>query len=134
MKRTPTSFATALAAAALATGCAGDPAPEHRSGVGQVQALYVERSPGVFVDHRVSQHGSDTPRWAAVSMREPLADGRRYATAAVDPSTPVEVGDTVEVALEPEANTHEPARITAIVMKRAERAARLNIKGPRWAS
>jgi len=134
MKRPPLYLATVLAAAALAGGCAGNPEPEHRGSVGQVQALYVERSPGVLIDHRVSQHGNRTARWAAVALREPLADGRRFATAEVDPATPVEVGDTVEVTLGPAASAHEPARITAIVLKRAERAARLNIKGPRWAS
>jgi len=138
MKRSLAPLAAAVIAAGgvLLAACAGDSQSERaRIAEGRVQALYVERAPGVLVDHRVSRDGSDTRRWAAVSLRKPLDDGRTFTTAAVDAATALEVGDTVQVALGASpGNPHEPARVQAIVSRRAERAARLNIKGPRWAS
>lgn len=138
MKRRPSPVAAAVIAAAgtLLVACAGDTQSEReRVAEGRVQALFVERAPGVLVDHRVSPDGSDARRWAAVSLREPLDGGRTFTTAAVDATTVLEVGDTVQIALGASAGEPgEPARVRAIVSRRAERAARLNIKGPRWAS
>jgi len=127
---------TAAFGAALLVACAGNPEPDTRRAVGRVQAIYVERTPGVFVDHRVSQDGSAARRWAAVVLRDALADGRSFTTARLEDGIAAEVGDTVEleIAVDGRAAGRSPSRVSAIVSRAAERAARLNIKGPRWAS
>ncbi len=135
MKHVIFSLAAAVVAGALLAACAGSADPEAtQRAQGRVQALYVERAPGVFEDHRVSRDGTEARRWAAVALREPLDDGRTFTAAAVDPATMLEVGDTVEVELGTPEDARNPARVRAIVSRRAEGAARLNIKGPRWAS
>lgn len=134
MKRNCSPVTAALGAALLAA-CAGERGPQAEIAVGSVQAIYLERAPGVYVDHRVSPDGSDARRWAAVVLRTPLANGLSFTTAAVDGDVPVEVGDLVELEVGIDApDAHVQARVSGIVSPRAERAARLNIKGPRWAS
>ncbi|MCW5619506.1 MAG: hypothetical protein KIS79_00125 [Burkholderiales bacterium] len=124
------SSVMAVAATVAIAGCAGDTDPGTTAAIGQVRALYVERSPGVFIDHRMPVDSLDNARWAAVALRQPLPDGGSFATARIDPDTAVEVGDTVELELGP-----QPARVTAVLVKRSQRAAApLNLKGPRWAS
>ncbi|MCC7547416.1 MAG: hypothetical protein IT532_06605 [Burkholderiales bacterium] len=134
MKRRLSSLAT-VAGAALLAACSGSPEPDPRIAIGRVQAIYVERAPGVYVDHRVSPDGSAARRWAAVVLREPLAEGRSFTTALIDGGILPEVGDTVELHVGAHTGQGESsAHVSAIVSRRAERAAGLNIKGPRWAS
>ncbi len=132
MKRSRIPVVAAVGAALLAA-CAGNTDPQAETAVGSVQAIYLERAPGVYMDHRVSSDGANGRRWAAVLLRAPLANGRSFTTAAIDADVPVEVGDLVELEVENDAPEAQ-ARVSGIVSRRAERAARLNIKGPRWAS
>jgi len=134
MKRNRFPLVAALGSVLL-TACAADPDPHAETAVGSVQAIYLERAPGVYVDHRLSPDGSDARRWAAVLLRTPLANGLSFTTAAVDDDVSVEVGDLVELEVgDVVQDAHAQARVSGIVSPRAERAARLNIKGPRWAS
>lgn len=124
-------YVMAVVAVVMIAGCTGDTDQGTTAAIGQVRALYVERSPGVFVDHRMPVDNSpDNARWAAVALRQPLPDGGSFATARIEPDTIVEVGDTVELELGP-----QPARVTVVLAKRSQRAAApVNLKGPRWAS
>jgi hypothetical protein len=74
-------------AAALGAGCATDQSVDGISPIGKVQSLYVEQYDGVFVDRQAATDDADKTVWAYVTFDEPLADGRKFATAVLEQDT-----------------------------------------------
>jgi hypothetical protein len=86
-----------LLVAALAAGCATDNSVGGSSHIGKVESLYVEQYNGVFVDRQVAGDDADKAVWVYVTFDQPLADGRRFATAVLEQDPGVEAGDLVQL-------------------------------------
>ena len=112
----------ALSAAALIAllGCANQPDVAGTTHVGRVQGVFVEQYPGVFVDQRVAD-APGKPTWAHVTFVQPLANGRKFATALVRAGQVVQPGDVVEIRLGTPtpsvAVAQEPSQVTAVIAK-----------------
>jgi hypothetical protein len=84
----------------------------------------------VFVAQRVTDTDvASKPTWAHVKFAQPLADGRRFATALVRAGQAVEPGDLVQMRLRPAASSsvavaQEPNHITAVIATHGTVAAR----------
>jgi hypothetical protein len=109
--------------------CANQPDAGGSKQVGKVQAVFVERYPGVFVDRRVAgDAASGKPVWVYVKFAQPLTDGRKFASALAGSEPAVEPGDLVEMRLHLTAPAsleaaREPNQVTAVVAKHDAEAA-----------
>lgn len=90
---------------------------------GIVERVYVEQSPGVYVERSAALAESTGPVWADVRFPEPLIDGRVAAIAVVPRTLQVEPGDRVEMRFaadngaQSEAAPLEQNRVTALLQK-----------------
>ena len=90
---------------------------------GVVERVYVEQSPGVYVERSAALTESSGPVWADVRFPEPLIDGRTTAIAVVPRALRVEPGDRVEMrfaadnAAQSEAAPPEQNRVTALLQR-----------------
>ncbi|HTO44516.1 MAG TPA: hypothetical protein VML56_10595 [Burkholderiales bacterium] len=91
------------------------------SHTGVVERVYVEQSPGVYVERSAGPAESSGPVWADVKFPEPLIDGRIAAIAVVPRALQVEPGDRVEMRFaaggQSEAAALEQNRVTALLQK-----------------
>ena len=93
------------------------------SHTGVVERVYVEQSPGVYVERSAGPAESNGPVWADVKFPEPLIDGRIAAIAVVPRALQVEPGDRVEMRFaadnsgQSEAAALEQNRVTALLQK-----------------
>jgi len=91
--------------------------------VGVVERVYVEQSPGVYVERNSAPAESSGPVWADVRFPEPLIDGRITTIAAVPRALRVEPGDRVEMrfaadnGVQSEAASLEQNRVTALLQR-----------------
>lgn len=91
------------------------------SAVGQVRAVYVRQSGGLFVEEGLKPNLSGE-RWVEIRFAEPLADGRKGATAMIPEDTRIDRGDLVEVRFAHTgrvrvAPVREVNRVTAVSAK-----------------
>jgi len=90
---------------------------------GVVERIYVEQSPGVYVERSAALAESSGPVWADVRFPEPLIDGRITAVAVVPRALQVEPGDRVEMRFAADSGPHSEAapleqnRVTALLQK-----------------
>src|SRR5262245_56587132 len=90
---------------------------------GLVERVYVEQSPGVYVERSAALTESNGPVWADVRFPEPLIDGRITAIAVVPRALQVEPGDQVEMRFaadngaQSEAAPPEQNRVTALLQR-----------------
>jgi hypothetical protein len=88
---------------------------------GVVERMYVEQSPGVYVERSPTAAEASGPVWADVRFAEPLIDGRLTAIAVVPRTLRVEPGDRVEMRFaadngaQSEAAPLEQDRVTALL-------------------
>ena len=90
---------------------------------GVVERVYIEQSPGVYVERSAALTESTGPVWADVRFPEPLIDGRIAAIAVVPRALRVEPGDRVEMRFaadngaQSEAAALEQNRVTALLQR-----------------
>jgi hypothetical protein len=92
----------ALCAASLVVlaACANRPDVGGTTQVGTVQGVFVEQYPGVIVDRRVAGDAANgKPVWVYVKFAQPLADGRRFASALAGSEQAIEPGDLIAMRL-----------------------------------
>jgi hypothetical protein len=122
-------YAISTALLAVLGACANQPDVGGTKQVGKVQGVFVEQYAGMLVDRRVAgDAGTGKPVWVYVKFAQPLADGRKFASALALEEQAIEPGDLVEMRLRSTASSslaeaREPNQVIALVAKHGTAAA-----------